>query len=43
MSLTMSSSDGGFQDVSTSGTAGASLLVSVELDTIIQFVVDLHR
>ena len=43
VSLAMSWSDGGFQDVSTSGTAGASLLASVELDTIIEVVVDLHR
>ena len=43
MSLAMSSSDGGLQDISTSGTVGPSLLALVELDTIIEFVVDLHR
>ena len=35
----MSSSDGGFQDISTSGTAGVPLLASVVLDTVIEFAV----
>jgi hypothetical protein len=36
----MSSSDGTpFQDISTSGTTGASLLASVELDMVIEVVV----
>jgi hypothetical protein len=34
VSLAMSSSNGEFQDISTSGTARASLLASVELDTV---------